>query len=86
MCKIWKRLGLLKTFDTVEKTWLAKSASLSGIQSVNYYVTSGFLRCFRDPIRVHRIENRVARMSLKSEKIRSSESEKSGPYRSILGT
>jgi len=25
---------LLKTFDTVEKTWLAKSARLSGIQSV----------------------------------------------------
>jgi len=38
MNKIWKRLGLLKTFDTVEKTWLAKSARFSGIQSVNYYV------------------------------------------------
>jgi len=42
MYKIWKRLGLLKTFDTVEKTWLAKSARLSGIRSVNYYVTSDF--------------------------------------------
>jgi len=27
MYKIWKRLGLLKTSDTVEKTWLAKLAS-----------------------------------------------------------
>jgi len=43
MHKIWKRLGLLKTFDTVEKTWLAKRARLSGIHSVNYYVTSDFL-------------------------------------------
>jgi len=34
---------LLKTFDTVEKTWLVKSARLSGIQSVKYYVKSG---CF----------------------------------------
>jgi len=59
MNKIWKRFGLLKTFDTVEKTWLAKSARLSGIPSVNCYVTSGFLRCFRDPIQVHRIEIRV---------------------------
>jgi len=40
--KYGKRLGLLETFDTVEKTWLAKSARLSGIQSVKYYVTSGF--------------------------------------------
>jgi len=39
MYKIWKRVGLLKTFDTVEKTWLAKNARLSGIQSVNCYVT-----------------------------------------------
>jgi len=38
MNKIWKRFGLLKTFDTVEKTWLAQSARLSGIQSVNCYV------------------------------------------------
>jgi len=38
MNKIWKRFGLLKTFDTVEKTWLAKSARLSGIPSVNCYV------------------------------------------------
>jgi len=44
MYKIWKKLGLLKTLDTVEKTWLAKSARLShsGIQSVNYYLTSVF--------------------------------------------
>jgi len=48
---------LLKTFDTLEKTWLAKSARLNGIQSVNYYVMSGFLRS-----RVHRIENRVPRI------------------------
>jgi len=34
MNKIWKRLDLLETFDTVEKTWLAKSTRLSGIQSV----------------------------------------------------
>jgi len=52
---------MLKTFDTVEKTWLAKSARLSGIQSINYYVTSIF-QCFMDPIRVHRIENRVPRI------------------------
>jgi len=58
MYKMWKRLGLLKTFDTVEKTWLAKSARFNGIQSVNYYVTSGFLRS-RNMIQVHRIENRV---------------------------
>jgi len=32
-------MGLLKTFDTVEKTWLAKNAGLSDVQSVNYYVT-----------------------------------------------
>jgi len=44
MYKIGKRLGLLKTFDTVEETWLAESAGLSGIQSVNYYVTSGFFK------------------------------------------
>jgi len=42
MYKIWKRFGLLKTFDTVEKAWLAKSARLSGVQNVNYYVTSVF--------------------------------------------
>ena len=60
MYTIWKRLGLLKTFDILEKTWLAKSARLSGIQSVNHYITSSFLKCFRDPIRVHRIENRVS--------------------------
>ena len=40
MYKIWNKLGLLKTFETVEKTWLAKSTRLSGIQNVNYYVTS----------------------------------------------
>ena len=62
MYKIWKRLGLRKTFDTVEKTWLSKSTSLSGIQSVNYNVTSVFLMCFRDPIHVHRIENGVPRI------------------------
>ena len=63
MNKIWERLGLLKNFDTVEKTWLAKSARLTGIQSVNHYVTSVFFRCFRDPIRVPRIrENRVLRI------------------------
>jgi len=63
MYKIWKRLGLQETFDTVEKTWLAKSAGLSGIhQSVNCYATSGFLRCFRDSFRVHRIENQVSRI------------------------
>jgi len=51
-----------------------------------------FLRCFRDPIRVPRIENRVPRISEKylqsveSEKMGSLESEKSGPYRSIPGT
>jgi len=55
MNKIWKRLGLLKTLDTVEKTKLA-------MQSVNYYVTSFFWRCFRDSIWVHRIENRVPRI------------------------
>jgi len=49
-------------------------------------------RRFRDPIWVSRIENRVPRIeeiiigSLESEKIRSLESEKSGPYRSIPGT
>jgi len=31
MYKILKRFGLLKTFDTVEKTWLAKNSRLSGI-------------------------------------------------------
>jgi len=34
MYKIWKRLGLLKTFDTLEKTWLAKNAILNGIQTL----------------------------------------------------
>jgi len=29
MNKIWKRFGLLKMFDTMEKTWLAKSARLT---------------------------------------------------------
>jgi len=43
MNKNWKRLGLLETFDTVERTWLARSARLSIIQRVNYYATSGFL-------------------------------------------
>jgi len=61
--KIWKRLGLLKTFDTVEKTWLAKSDRLSGIQSVNYYVMSGFLMSFRDPNRVHRIRENYQRVT-----------------------
>jgi len=27
MHKIWKRLGLLKTFDTLENIWLAVSAT-----------------------------------------------------------
>jgi len=56
------------------------------------YIIS-FLRCFRDLIRVPRISNRVPIIrenyiigSLKSEKIGSIESEKSAPYRSILGT
>ena len=49
MYKIWKRLGLLKTFDTVEKIWLAESARLSCIQSVNYYVTLGFFEVFQGP-------------------------------------
>jgi len=85
MYKIWKTLGLLKTFETVEKTWLAKSARLGGIQIVNYYVTSGFLKSLRDLIQVHRIENLVPRIKklstgLEAEKIRSLESEKSGPY------
>jgi len=62
MYKIWKWLGLLKMFDTKEETWLAKRARLSGIQSVNYYVTSGFLKVFRDPIRVHRVKNRVPKI------------------------
>jgi len=84
MYKIWKRLRLMKTFDTVEKTWLAKSARLNGIQSVNYYVTSGFLRCFRDPIRVHTIENQVSRIRENDHRVL--ESEKSGTYRSIIGT
>jgi len=35
---MWKRIGLLKTFDTLEKTWFAKNARPSGIQSVNCYV------------------------------------------------
>jgi len=30
--KIWKRLGLLKTFNTVKNTWVAKNAWLSGTQ------------------------------------------------------
>jgi len=46
MNKIWKRLGLLETFETMEKTWLPKSGRLSVIQSVNYYVTSGFFKVF----------------------------------------
>jgi len=33
--KIWKRLGFLKTFDTLERTWFAKNARPSGIQSVD---------------------------------------------------
>jgi len=46
MNKIWKRLGLLKTFDTVEKTWFAKRARHIGIQSANYFVTSGTFKMF----------------------------------------
>jgi len=42
MYKIWKRLGLLKTFDPVKKTWLAENVRLRDIQNVNYYVTSVF--------------------------------------------
>jgi len=49
MHKIWNKIGLLKTFDTMKKTWLAKSARLSGIQSVNYYITSGFFKVFKGP-------------------------------------
>jgi len=54
--------------------------------------SAGFVRCFRDPIRVPRIENWVPRIrdniigSLELEKIESLESEKSGPYRSIPAT
>ena len=50
--------------------------------------SSFFLRRFSDPIRVPRISNWVPRIRenyhrvLKSEKIGSLESEKSGPYRS----
>jgi len=57
-----------------------------------YIMTRIFVKCFRDPIRVPRIENRVLRIrkniigSLQSEKIGSLESAKSGPYRSIPGT
>jgi len=71
MNKIWKRLGLLQTFDsnTVEKTWLAENARLSGIKSVNCYVTSDFLRCFRDPIQVHRIENWVSRIRANYQRV-----------------
>jgi len=36
-------LSLFKTIDTLEKTWLAKSARRSGFQNVNYYVTLFFL-------------------------------------------
>jgi len=75
MYKIWKTLDLLKTFDTVEKTWLAKSTKLSGIQRFNY-VMSDFLRCCRDLI--WSIELKIG--CLESEKIRSLESE----IRSIL--
>jgi len=39
MYKIWKRLVLLKAFDTVENTGFAKNASLSSIQSFNHYIT-----------------------------------------------
>ena len=58
MYKIWKRLGLLKMFDTVEKAWLAKSARLSGTQSKRQV----FLRCFSDLIRVQRIDNQAPRI------------------------
>jgi len=52
----------------------------------------GFLGCFRNPIRVPRIKNRVPRIrenyhwALESKKIGSLESEKSGPYKSIPRT
>jgi len=36
-------LSLFKTIDTLEKTWLAKSARRSGFQNVNYYVMLFFL-------------------------------------------
>jgi len=53
---------------------------------------TSFLRCFKDPIRVPRIENLVPRIREnyyrvpRIRKIGSLESEKSGPYRSIPGT
>jgi len=71
----WKYPYKKANVQKLEEAWLdenvwhrgkrlgfAKSARLSGIQSVNYYVTSVFLRCFRDLIRVHRIENRVPKI------------------------
>jgi len=74
MYKIWKRLGLVKTFDTVEKTWLAKSARLSGIQNVNYYVMSVlFLWPDSCPYNWKSVpyNQRIINGSLESEKIRS---------------
>ena len=67
----WKRL-------TPWKRRIAKSARLSGIQSVNYYVTSAL---FKDVS-----GTRIG--FLKSEKITigSLESDKSDPYKSIPGT
>jgi len=53
--------------------------------------SAGFLRCFKVPIRVHRIENRVPRIRENYRQVptirenRVLESEKSGPYRSIPG-
>jgi len=54
------------------------------IERFQLYTKTGFLRCFRDPIQVPSIKNRVPR--IRDNIIGSLESEKSGPYRSIPGT
>jgi len=49
--------------------------------SIHPIVNACFLRCFRDPIRVPTIENRVPRIRENYHRIPTVESEKSGPYR-----
>ena len=59
------------------------------ISSKKFTISRVFLRRFRDPIRVPRIENRVPRIKENYHRvpeIRSLESKKSGPFRSIPGT
>ena len=80
---LWAK-SISKSFFDLSKVFLKYGVFL---QIFVFSINRVFLRCFRDPIRVPRISNRVPRIrenyhrALESEKIGSLESEKSGPYR-----